>query len=248
VIAKIFPRRGQDGAHRVQPVDTRSKADPGFVSILARQSAHLFPPHIGGIADDDIVPTAGERGEVIGSHDPHPVGQRQAAYIAPAHAQRLRGDIDRVHRGARKRPGTRERDCARAGADVENAAHAARFDPGFEPVLDQLRDRGSRHQHALIHIQFESRKECPVGQIGERQALLDSPLEERVDARAPARRQRGAVGGAAGRVGQTRREEYELGGFVPRIVRAMAEMKTGAAHGPCATLDGVAHRLGCRMG
>jgi hypothetical protein len=123
-----------------------------------------------------------------------------------------------------------------------------RFDPGLEAVLKQLGNRGSRHQHALVHVELESREKCPASEIGQRHPSLDSPAQQRVDARAAPRSQELAVRSAALLVRQARREKNELGRLVARIVRAVTEVNARAAHRPRAALDGGAHRLGCRMG
>ena len=52
---------------------------------------------------------------------------RGGARCAGTPASAAGGDVDRVHARARKSLGAGERDRARAGADVEDAAHAARL-------------------------------------------------------------------------------------------------------------------------
>ena len=84
--------------------------------------------------------------------------QTEAAAIAAGHLQRRGGHIDGIHPGFGKGHGARQRDGARAGPDIENAAHAARVHPRPETLQNEFGNGRARHQHPLVHIQLEAGK------------------------------------------------------------------------------------------
>ena len=69
----------------------------------------------------------------------------------------------------------------------------------------------------------------------------DAPLEQRLDARRPARRQPLGVGARTQFMSEARGEKHQFGRLVARIVGAVAEMHARAAQRPRAAIDGLAH-------
>src|SRR5258707_414520 len=61
----------QDDRDRIEPVASGLEREPGFVPVLARQTAHLARPHVRRIADDDIVGPTRKRREVIRADEAH---------------------------------------------------------------------------------------------------------------------------------------------------------------------------------
>ena len=76
-----------------------------------------------------------------------------------------------------------------------------------------------------------------------RDAFRDAPLEERVDERDPARRQRLGIRTRTQFMVEAGGEKHEFRRLVARIVGAMAEMHARAAQDARTTIEGLAHRF-----
>jgi hypothetical protein len=61
----------QDDPDRIETFASGLEREPWFVTVLARQAAHLAHPHVGRIARDDIVGFPGKCREVIGLDELH---------------------------------------------------------------------------------------------------------------------------------------------------------------------------------
>src|SRR5213595_1431765 len=90
----------------------------------------LARAHVRRIGEDDIVGCAPERAEVIGLPQPHPARETVTAHVAARDFERGIGYVDRVDARTRQGAGAGDGDAARAGAEIEHPAHAARIDPG----------------------------------------------------------------------------------------------------------------------
>jgi hypothetical protein len=244
----VPPRPGQDRPHRIKSVGARGKANFRLVLILSRQPGDFRAPDIGRIADDDIVSAALHGVEIVRSHHPHAPLQIQPALIAASHLQRGGGDVDGIHFSLGKGHGARQRDRARAGADVQDPAHAARIHPGLKALHDEFGDGRARHQHPLIHIQFETGEEGSMREIGQRYAFGDAPSEQRIDPCGLARGELFGIGARTQVVVEAGDEEHQFGGLVARIVGAVTEMHARRLERPRNTVDGGAHGVGGCVG
>src|ERR1035441_1745811 len=121
----MLSRAGEDRPHGVEAFYPRSQTQSGFMAVFARQVAHFGAPDVGRVAHDDIVTAARHGGEMIRLHDPDPLRQSQAADVSAADRERVGGNVDRVHRGARKGDGACQGDRTGAAADIQYAAYAA---------------------------------------------------------------------------------------------------------------------------
>ena len=234
-------RPGENRSHRIQAIAARCQAQPRLVPVFARQRAHLGAPDIGRVADDDIVTAARHSAEIIGSQHIDLFHQSQSAHVAPANLQCGCRDIDGIDLRLGKNLSAGQCDRPGTGADVQDSAHPAGPDPRAKTIKHQLGDRRARHQHTRIHVQLESCKEGAMGKIGQRQPLADAPLEQRVDARHPARREYVAIDAGAPIMRETGNEEHQLRGFVARLRGAMTEMDPRGAQRLGATFNGGAN-------
>jgi len=149
--------------------------------------------------------------------------------VAARDIQRIGGQVHGIHGCIREGFGQQNRQTARAGAQVERAAHALRVrDPGGEPIAQQFRDEGARHDDALVDIEAERAEPGFVREIGGRGALAHAPAQERAQPNEFVRTQLPFELGIEFAQRQFERMQDEIGGFIARIVRAMAEEKAGA--------------------
>ena len=70
-------------------------------------------------------------------------------------------------------------DAAATGADVEHAIAGLERAPRLEPALEDLGERRSRDEHALVHVELEPREPRLVQQVRERLTLLGAAHCER---------------------------------------------------------------------
>ena len=86
-----------------------------------------------------------------------------------------------------------------------------------------------------------------MGEVGERDALLDPALEQGIDPRPSARRQGLGIRARTQVVRKPCGKEHEFRSLVARIVGAMAEVHPRAAQLARAALDGCAHGFSGRV-
>ena len=111
---------------------------------------------IGWVADDEVVALAGQGLVHIRAQQADAIPNAVPLGVAARDLQCPGGDIRGIDLGLRKGEGAGDRDAAAAGSDVEDAAGI--LEPRGEARFDELGDRRSRHQHALVDIELEPRK------------------------------------------------------------------------------------------
>ena len=146
--------------------------------VLRRQPCELARPDIGRIGDDDIVRGAPQRAEVVGSQQPHPMSEPVTAHVDARHRKSTRRDVDPVHARARQRPGTGDRDAARARTDIEHSPHPCWLDPGCKAPLDQLGNGRAWNEDTRIDRDARSHKPGTAGEIGGGNALTNAAREQ----------------------------------------------------------------------
>jgi hypothetical protein len=73
--------------------------------------------------------------------------------------------------------------AAGASAEIEDLAHLPGLDPRRKTLLDELGERRTRNQHALIDVESQPREPGFVSQVRQRHAFDDAAFEQRRDLR-----------------------------------------------------------------
>ncbi len=133
----------------------------------------------------------------------------------------------------------RNGNAARAGAQVEGASHFAAAQPGLEASFDQFGDRRTRHQGARIALETQAGKPGLAGEVRRRNALGDAALEQAKHLLFFRTQQARLAIGRAEVVRQMQGVQDHLGGFVQRIVVAVAECQAGCVETAGAVADQV---------
>lgn len=146
--------------------------------------------------------------------------------VALGHRQHLTGDVHRVHFRLRESVAAGDGDTAAAGAHVEDMAWRV-WDQRAEAIVDQLADRRTRHQHALVDVEFHAAEPGLVGQVGDRDALVDAADHALNDAMALAGGQTGGVHVLRNIQRQEQAWQHQLHRFVPRIIGSVTIVDIG---------------------
>ncbi len=125
-LVAISPMSGIVGVHR------KPKPTYGERMMWADRDGNGLPVH-------DLPPSANPA--PVRLRRRHPDAKTVLVEIAPAHRQRLRGDIAGVDRRVGQRVGAGNGDTPAAGAQIQHPADALRRQPGLEAGFDQLGQR-----------------------------------------------------------------------------------------------------------
>jgi len=124
-----------------------------------------------------------------------------------------------------KSAGRQDREAARAGAQIQDASRRN------AQILEEERDVRPRNDYAAIHIEGKPVQPRLVEQVGGRNALLYSFLDQRLDAP--------RIGVPAqvfiGR--HTKPAQHQERGFIARIAGAVPVVKPRCLESPCDFLD-----------
>jgi hypothetical protein len=154
-----FARRGDDAPHDVHAVRAAGERHLRFVPVLGRAgAASIACVHVRRVADDHVVAPLGERRVEIAFEQRDAIVElRSRAHCAP----RLRGparQIDRVDIRVRKRVRGEDREATGTGAQFEHGANLFGIvHVRLQSVLQQFADERTRHDHAFVHVESESR-------------------------------------------------------------------------------------------
>ncbi|MNO94415.1 hypothetical protein D3C76_860330 [compost metagenome] len=142
--------------------------------------------------------------------------------IQVGHFQGVEGQIAQDHFGFGEDVGAGDADATGAGAKVEDARRVLR-QPGGETLLDQLGDRRTGHQHALVDHEGHAAEPGLAEQIGHRHALFDAAEEQLAQVRAFVLFQATVQVAVGDLVRQVQSAQHQLAGLIPGIVGAMTE-------------------------
>jgi hypothetical protein len=178
---------------------------------------------------------------MVGFDDTDTLAEAVTPHVCARHHERIVGDVDGVDHRLGESLGARNGDAARTGANVQDPPHAAGIDPGAESLLDQLRDRRTRDQHARIHHEGQTGKPRETGQVDGGNALVDAPPDQGFDTCSIFWRNPLRVDTRRGSLRELQCMPDERRGVIPGVVGAMTEEHAGALQAPCTLCDEVAH-------
>jgi len=236
VLGQVVGRLGKDAHREIQAVLAGGEAQFGLVRILGRQLGELLARHVRRVADDQVVALAGDAREQIrlqGAHARPDVVERD---VLAGQRERVAADVDQVDRPVRMVHRHRDADAARAGAQIERAPDLAVVEPRRETAADHLGDRRARHQRARIGLELQIGEPGLAGQIRDRGAFDDAPLDQREHVAALLGGQPGLAVGRRQVRRQVQHVQHQVRGLVQRIVVTVAEGQSGGAEaaGPVA--------------
>jgi len=145
------------------------------------------------------------------------------AHIDPGNLERVSRNIARIDARLRKRLRGQHREASGTRAQVERAAHRP-VQPGAQALAQQLGDERARHDDAPVDVEAPAVQPCFVQEVGERNALANSPVEERFP----------LAGGFDAR--------EKPGRLSPGLVRAVAVAEPGPAKAPLDLAQGQGRR------
>ncbi len=101
-----------------------------------------------------------------------------AKHVAPRQRERAGGEIDRVDRGAWQGQRGEDREAARAGAEIEDAADAPRIADRQGAVRQHVADEGARDQGAPVDMEAHAVHIGRAQQVGSRHAQADPCVDQ----------------------------------------------------------------------
>ena len=140
--------------------------------------------------------------------------------------------------------GQQDGQTTRAGAQIERASDFQGIDePRCEILAQQLGDVGSRHDHALVHVEPEIAEPGLVGQVGGGRALPDAAFKQLPYPVALVFRQRGIEVGFEFVRWQVQCMKREIDRFIECVSGAMPENQSRRPESLCAGVHEIAHGL-----
>ncbi len=144
--------------------------------------------------------------------------------VAPAYRQGAGVDVGQINLGTLENRRGRNADTAAARAQVEHARRGL-LQPRLIAALDQLADRRTRDQHALVDLEVEAGEADAPEQIGRRLATADPKAQQTQHRVALARGHRRFEIDRRQIEWQVQGVQRQEIGLVERIVSAVAEMQ-----------------------
>ncbi len=132
-------------------------------------------------------------------------------------SQRIRRNIDRINLCVRESISTGDGDAAAAGTHIQNIFRLLANKAG-EVVINQLANRRTRHQHALIDIKFVAAEPGFIGQVGDRDTLVNATNHSLDNAVFFAGRQPRGPHIFRNIQRQIKRRQHQLYRFIPRVI------------------------------
>ncbi|EXI68806.1 MAG: hypothetical protein AW07_04304 [Candidatus Accumulibacter sp. SK-11] len=220
----MLPRTAEDGACQVEPVVAAGKCQRRFVPVFGRQAGHRRRPDVGRIGDDQVVAAAAEAGEEVALKQADAVAELVVGDVAPGDGEGVGRQVDGIDAGGRKGLRGNDRQATRAGAQVEDAADRLRLvDPGCELLVEQFGNERTGDDHPLIDVEAMLAEPGFVAQVGGRQPFADPPVDQAQRAGALVAGQPGVEERLEPVEWQVQVVQQEVDGFVPGVVRSVAE-------------------------
>ena len=113
---------GEDASREIEPVRAAEMGHDGLGAIFRREGLDLGGSDIRRVGEDQVVTAARDRREQIALEQAHAVGEPILRHVAARDLQCTARQLDRVDLGAGKALGGEDREAARAGAQIEDAA------------------------------------------------------------------------------------------------------------------------------
>lgn len=230
VVVQPVVRLGDDTPHDVHAVVAARERHLGLMAVFGRQLRHRRRVDIRRVRQDHVVARVGLRAECrqrriqIAAVQRDPVFEAVVAHVDLRDFERIGRQIDRVDFGVRERARREDREAARARAELEHRADLLGIgDVWLQPVVEQLADERTRHDHALVDVEAVAVHPRFARQIGGRHALGRASLDHREHG--------GDFVGQQPRVEerferverQVERMQHEIRRFVIGVVRAVTE-------------------------
>ena len=212
----------QNPVHRFQAVLARRQAKLGFMLKFPCPRIHVLLIDIGRVADHEIVLYLAESREKVGLDRMNAIFEAVTLHIDSGDRERIVRYVHRIDDRLGECQRHRDRYATAARTQVDCTMYCGRRNPRGKSVPDEFGERRARHQHAFVHIEFETGEPGLVDQVRDRNALVDAACSQR--------EHRGGfvvahlIGIDTGRVvmREPQHGKYQPRGFVDGVVRAMS--------------------------
>ena len=142
-------------------------------------------------------------------------------HVLLGNGQRVRGNIHRIDFRFRESVSAGDSDTAAAGAHIKDVLRIVVNQAG-KMVVNEFANRRARHQHAFIDVKLMAAEPGFVGQISDRNALVNTANDALNDAMFFAGSQTRGTHIFRNIKRQIQRRHHQLYGFIPRVIGAVS--------------------------
>ncbi|RMO56848.1 hypothetical protein ALQ29_05593 [Pseudomonas marginalis pv. marginalis] len=222
LLGQMVRRLGQHAPHQVQAIIAAGQAQLRFVLVFIRHVGEVFGIHIRRVGHNQVKALARQTVETITLHGVHALVDAMALDVLVGHFQGFEGQVPQHHFGVLELIGASDADAPGARAQVEDACRRL-GQPGLKAVFDQLADRRTRDQHALINDKRHAAEPGLFQQVSGGHALMDAAMQQTLNVGNLFFFQVAIQIAVGNFPRQVQGAEHQLPGFVPGIVGTMPE-------------------------